>query len=106
MRLSQDILLDDGAFTTASSNLKALKTRTEELKNTMNQMYADLKSAMQTPAGEAVDLVSKKVLIKPVEDMLLVIDHISSTLTEIIGTGYYKDVFVRFEELNANVKFY
>ena len=105
MRLSQDILLDDGAFATASSDLKALKTRTEELKTTMNQMYADLKSAMQTPSGEAVDLVSKKVLIKPVEDMLLVIDHISSTLTEIIGTGYYKDVFVQFEELNANVKF-
>lgn len=105
MWLSHDIVLDDGAFTTASGDMQKLKTRTDALKTRMTQMYADLKSAMQTPSGDAVELVSEKVLIKPIEDMLLVIGHISSTLTEIIGTGYYKDIFVKFEELNSSVKF-
>lgn len=103
--LKKDIVLNDTAFDTASSDMQALKTRTKELKTKMEQMYEDLKKAMNTPSGEAVELVSKKVLMKPIEDMLLVVDHISSTLTEIIGTGYYKDVFVKFEDLNKSVKF-
>lgn len=104
MALSYDIVLDDAAFATASADMAALKTRTEELKSKLQQMYKDLSSAMDTPAGEAVELTSEKVLIKPIEDMLLVIDHISATLTQIMGTGHYKDVFVKFEELNASVK--
>lgn len=105
MWLSHNIVLDDRAFVDASERMLKLKKDTEDLKTRMSRMYADLQSAMQTPAGDAVELVSEKVLIKPIEDMLLVIEHISSTLTEISGTRYYKDVFVQFEELNASVKF-
>lgn len=105
MWLFHDIVLDDEAFNTASTDMQTLKADTEKLKTRMSQMYKDLKSAMQTPSGEAVELVSEKVLIKPIEDMLLVIEHISSTLTEINGKKYYKDVFDKFEELNSSVKF-
>lgn len=85
--------------------MKALKTRTETLKTKLKQMYKDLITAMDTPAGAAVETTAEKVLIKSIDDMLLVIDHISSTLTDIISTGYYKDVFIKFEELNSNIKF-
>ncbi len=105
MSLSHDIVLDDKAFTTASSDMKALKTRSETLKTKLKQMYKDLTTAMETPAGDAVEQTAESVLIKPIDDMLLVIGHISSTLTEIIGTGQYKDVFIKFEELNSSVKF-
>lgn len=105
MALSHDIILNDTAFTTASSDMKALETRTEALKAKLEQMYKDLKIAMDTPAGKAVELTAESVLIKPIDDMLRVISHISSTLTEIIGTGHYRDVFVKFEELNASIKF-
>lgn len=104
MDLSYDIVLNDEAFTTASDDMAALKTRTETLKLKLQQMYKDLNSAMNTPAGAAVDMTSEKVLIKPIEDMLLVIDHISTTLTQIMETRYYKDVFIKFEELNASIK--
>lgn len=105
MSLSHDIILDDQAFATASSDMKELKIRTETLKTKLQQMYKDLKNAIDTPAGNAVETVSESVLIKPIDDMLLVIDHVSSTLTEIIGTNYYKSVFIKFEELNSNLKF-
>lgn len=105
MSLSYDIVLDESAFATASSDMEALKTQTEQLKEKLKQMYKDLKSAMDTPAGDAVDITAENVLIKPIDDMLLVINHISSTLTEIIGTGYYKDVFIKFEELNSSINF-
>ena len=105
MALNYDIVLDDSAFATASSEMTALKNQTKALKEKMKQMYKDLKSAMDTPAGAAVDFTAESVLIKPIDDMLLVLEHISSTLTEINGTGYYKDVFVKFEELNSSINF-
>lgn len=103
MILSQDIILDSDAFDTASSEMETLKTRTENLKTKLQDMYKELTTALDTPAGKQVEITAEKVLIKPIDDLLLVIEHISSTLTDIIGTGYYKDVFLEFEDLNNSL---
>ena len=104
MTLSQDIILDDSAFNTASQDMKDLAERTERLKSKLTQMYNDLTKALDTPAGRQLELTAKDVLIKPIEDLLLVIRHTSDTLTEIIGTGYYKSIFIKYEELNQSIK--
>lgn len=104
MMLSQDIILDDSAFSTASQDMKDLAERAEKLKSKLTQMYNDLTKALDTPAGRQLELTAKDVLIKPIEDLLLVIRHTSDTLTEIIGTGYYKSVFIKYEELNQSIK--
>lgn len=104
MMLSQDIVLDDSAFSTASQDMKDLAERTERLKSKLTQMYNDLTKALDTPAGRQLELTAKDVLIKPIEDLLLVIRHTSDTLTEIIGTGYYKSIFIKYEELNQSIK--
>ncbi len=100
----RDIVLDEDAFKTASADMKALEKRTEELKDKLHQMYHDLTTALNTPAGEQLEFTSEKVIVKPIENLLLVIKHISETLDEIIGTGYYKDVFIKYEQLNQNIK--
>lgn len=105
MRLTYDIVLDDDAFRTASEEMAALKVRTGELKARMERMYTDLTGALDTPAGKQVEFTAKEVLIEPIDSLLLVIEHISATLNEIMGTGYYKDVFIKFEQLNQNIKF-
>lgn len=104
MMLYKDILLDEKAFTTASESMAKLKTETEGLKERLKTMYSELKNAMVTPAGDAVELVSEKSLIKPIDNMLLVIGHISETLEQIIGSEYYKKVFNKYEELNSSAK--
>ena len=104
MALKHDIVLDDEAFSTASFEMALLKTRTTNLRTKLQEMYKSLHSAMDTPAGAAVETATEKVLIKPIDDMLLVIDHISTTLTEVMKTGRYKDVFIKFEELNNSIK--
>lgn len=106
MRLEQDILLDSQAFEAAAADMKELEIRAEKLKSNIQSMYRELTTALDTPAGRKVDLTAEKVLIKPIEDLLLVIAHVSSTLSEIIGTGHYKDVFIKFEELNSNLEFH
>ena len=104
MMLSQDIVLDDSAFSTASQDMKDLADRTEKLKTRLKQMYKDLTAALDTPAGRQLALTAEDVLIKPIEDLLLVVRHTSETLTEIIGTGHYKSVFIKYEELNQSIK--
>ena len=105
MTLQHDILLDDTAFNTASAEMATLKTRTETLKTDLEAMYKELTTALDTPAGKQIELTAGTVLIQPIDDLLLVIQHISDTLTEIIGTGHYKDVFIKFEQLNQSVTF-
>lgn len=104
MRLKHDILLDEKAFHDASSQMNALKVRTEVLKVKLETMYRELITALNTPAGLQVESTAEKVLIQPIQDLLLVIDQISGTLSDIMATGYYKDVFIKFEELNRNIK--
>ncbi len=105
MGLEKDIILDSGAFDTAAADMKELKTRAENLKKNLQFMYRELTTALDTPAGRKVEMTAEKVLIKPIDDLVLVIEHVSSTLTEIIGTGHYKDVFIKFEELNSSLQF-
>lgn len=98
--LSDDLVVDEEKFNNAAQQMEDLKRRTNELKNKLSGMYDSLSTAMNTPAGKEVQLEAKKVLLKPVENMSLVVGHISSTLNLIIGSGYYKDVFTGFEELS------
>ncbi len=102
--LEQDIFLDDTALTTAFDSMKDLSVRTQALKEKMEQMYEDLVTALQTPCGEAFKTTAKEVLIKPIDDLKLIVDHISETLELIKGVGYYRDVFDKYEELNQNIK--
>ena len=92
--LFHDIVLDDTAFKTASDDMASLKQQAADL------MYEDVTSALDTSAGDEIQFTAKNVLLQPIEDMSAVIQHISDTLNTIIGTGYYKDIFVKFEELN------
>ena len=105
MNISRDICLDDGAFTTASDEMAALKIRTETLKSKLESMYRDLTTALNTPAGEKLKVTAKDVLIKPIEDMYVVIQHTSETLKTIIGSENYKDIFTKFDALQESVKF-
>ncbi len=98
--LFHDIVLDDSAFETASNDMAALKQEAADLKTMLEKMYDDVTTALDTSAGDEIQFTAKNVLLQPIEDMSVVIQHISDTLNTIIGTGYYKDIFVRFEELN------
>lgn len=98
-KMTKDLMLNDNKFSTAVSDMNALKKRTNQLKNDLSDLYDDLVSALDTETGEALEIEAKKTLLKPVENMALVIGHISDSLKLINGGGYYKDVFDGFDNL-------
>ena len=100
MGLQDDIEVDESKFTSAAEDMRLLKDRTDKLKQKLSDMYDELVKAVDTPAGHALQLEAKDVLLEPVENMSLVINHISSTLDQVIETGYYKDIFTGFDEIN------
>lgn len=105
MSLDQDIRLDSEAFQTASDGMATLKTRAEDLKEKLKQMYKDITEALDTPAGHAIEITAEDVLIKPVDDLILVIDQMSKTLDDIISSSYYQGVFDKYDELVQSIKF-
>lgn len=99
--LFNDIVLDDAAFATASQEMADLKQDATNLKSKLEKMYENVSTALDTTAGEEIQIAAKDVLLQPIEDMSVVIQHISDTLNTIIGSGYYKDIFVQYESLNG-----
>ena len=105
MSLDQDIKLDSEAFNTAAADMAALKTSAENLKDKLEKMYEDITTALDTPAGHAIEITAKDVLLQPIEDLILVIDQMSKTLDDIISTPYYQSVFDKYDELVESINF-
>jgi len=84
-----DIFIDESAFETASCEMIALKVRAEVLKEKLQKMYNELKAIQGVPIGKQLE----GDLIKPVDNLLLVIGHISATLDNVVEAGHYKDIF-------------
>ena len=102
--LTRDIRLDQEALARASEEMAALKTRTENLRTTLEKAYKALQGALDTPAGHQVEYTASSVLLKPIDNLALVINHVSATPDEIKGGTYYGKVFTQFDELNNSIQ--
>ena len=67
------IHLNDQAFKTAAADMEKLKVRNEQLRLKLASMYKDLTTALDTPAGHALEFTGKDVLLEPIEDMSKII---------------------------------
>lgn len=103
------IYIDDQALTIAANDMMELRRRNQRLKEKLKNMYHDLTSALDTPAGHAVEWTGKEVLLEPIDDMGKILEHMSDTLNVIIGQGakqggeaggtYYDKLFNEYDEL-------
>lgn len=105
------IKVDEQALGTAAYNMNKLKERNNKLKERLETMYKDLTTALDTEAGHKLEWQGKEVLLKPIEDMSKVLEHVSDTLNVIIGKDgrepkgvYYDKLFSEYEELDKILK--
>ncbi|MEE0266064.1 MAG: hypothetical protein UD936_10610 [Acutalibacteraceae bacterium] len=104
------IYLDEQAFITAAEDMERLRERNKRLRDKLETMYKNLTTALDTPAGHAIEYTGRDVLLEPIEDMNKVIEHMSKTLNTIIGyygerTGkYYDKLFTDYDELVRIIK--
>lgn len=101
-KMNKDLKIEDIKFLNAAEDMKKLKTRTEKLKRKLDDMYEELTNALDSETGDEIKKISKNTLLEPIENMALVVGHVSNTLDMIIGGGYYKDVFDGFDEIKRH----
>ncbi len=100
------VRIDDQALKTAANDMLELRHRNQRLKEKLEAMFQDLITALDTPAGHAVQWTGKEVLIQPIDDMGKVLEHMSDTLNVIIGQNgeekgtYYDKLFDEYDELD------
>lgn len=101
--LSKDVSLDEEAFHKAAADMKALRQRTSDLRNELKQLYDDFAGALQSEAGEELNIAAESVLLEPIDNLALVINQMAETLDILIQTGYYQDIFSEFRELKDHL---
>lgn len=102
-RLYKDVRLNEEVFRTAAEEMQKLKERAGKLRSELEKVYNGLSGALQSEAGDEFKIASNNVVLEPIDNLQLVINQMSDTLNTIIGTGYYKDIFIDFENLNKNL---
>ena len=102
-KLKQDVRIDESKFKTAASEMEKLKTRTNTLRTDLQRLYDGLSQALQSEAGDELELAAKDVLLEPIDNLALVIKQMSDTLNTIISSGYYNDIFRGFDDLMKNL---
>lgn len=103
-------IISEEALKEAVRDMGTLQQRNQALKTKLENMFRDLTSALDTPAGHAIQWSGQNVVVQPVDDMAKVIKLMSDVLNSIIGNGpngrgyYYDKLFVEYDELDTTLK--
>ena len=103
------IHLNDQAFRTAAAEMAQLQKRNRRLREKLENMYKNLTTALNTPAGHEMEFAVRDVLLEPIDNRSKVIQHMSNTLDTIIGNVngsgvYYDKLFDEYDELDRILK--
>ena len=101
---TNDIILDDAAFDKAIADFANLAVQLQSLRDDVESLLGELKIGFDTPAGRKFIKSCENNLLLPLDRQKLVIDHISSTLSEVKGS--YSTVFTEYENLNTAIQSY
>lgn len=102
--VSKDIVLDESAFDKAINDFADLAVQLQGLRTDIEELLGVLKGGFDTPAGRKFINSCESNLLEPLDRQKLVIEHISSTLTEVKGS--YSTVFTEYGNLNATIQSY
>ena len=102
--LGKDILIDEEAFIKASDDLAALSKRIQTLQGDIDRMLNTLEKGWDTPAGKKFKKSCDTVLIQPLKDQKLVIDHVAAVLKT--SKQQYQSVFDAYRDLNSSITSY
>lgn len=102
-RLKKDVKINDEAFDNAEQKLSELMGRADTLKENMQTLYDGFANALKSETGIELRMTGQDVVIKPIENLGLVLKQVHDTLDLIKGDGYYHEIFKDFEALQTGI---
>lgn len=110
MAIDIPIQISEEALEQAATDMAALYKRNQEFYSKMERMFDGISNALDTPVGAEVKITGRDVLLDPIRDMNLILEHMTYTLNTIIGKDgqpkgiYYDKLFQEYEELSRIIK--
>lgn len=96
-----DIIIDEESFDMAIKDFLELSDNLKELQTSIENMLKALKEGFDTPAGRKFISAYEKVLLEPLKDQRIVINHVSENLN--FAKNSYSSVFTDYSELNQAI---
>jgi len=97
----KDIVLDEEAFSKAIADFDNLQSEMRSLRTDIEQMLSEIEQGFNTPAGRKFIESCKANLLKPLDDQVTVLQHISENIKQ--SNGEYKSVFEGYRQLNSKI---
>lgn len=107
------IKINEDKMRDTAEKMADLRKRNGDLKSNLETLFDNINKALQCETGKEIEFVGKEDLIKPLDDMDKVLEHMSDTLHILIGeennseypaNTYYDKVFAEYNELIISIK--
>lgn len=107
------ITIDEDRMRDTATKMADLKKRNQELQKDLETLFDNISKALQCETGTQIKFEGRENLIKPLQDMDKVLEHMSDTLHILIGEGnhseypantYYDRIFAEYNELIQSIK--
>ena len=107
------ITIDEDRMRDTATKMADLRKRNQELRQNLETLFDNISDALQCETGNEIKFIGKEDLLKPLEDMDKVLEHMSDTLQILIGEGnhseypantYYDRIFAEYNELIISIK--
>ena len=94
-----NLIINDAAIRAASGEMKDLKEENDALMNEIQEMYENVRNALNTPAGKEIKFYSEESVLTPLRRMSTIIGFVSDLLVKICDTEFYGTIFTEYEDL-------
>ena len=91
------ILIDEEALNTAANRFRELTAEVKALQKDIEDMLNDFKTGFDTPAGKTVYNSCSNALLTPINEQVIVIEHIADNLRQ--AKNIYAPVFDGYRDL-------
>lgn len=107
------IKINEDKMRETAEKMADLRERNKTLRDNLKTLFTNIKNSLQCETGKEIKFMGDEDLIKPLEDMDKVLEHMSDTLHILIGEGnnseypantYYDKVFTEYDELIISIK--
>lgn len=107
------IKINEDKMRETAQNMADLRQRNIELRNNLSTLFDNISNSLKCETGKEIQFIGREDLLKPLDDMEKVLEHMSDTLQILIGESnnseysantYYDRIFTEYNELILSIK--
>ena len=107
------IKINEDKMHETAKQMAELRTRNIALRDNLASLFDNISNSLKCDTGKEIQFIGREDLLKPLDDMEKVLEHMSDTLQILIGEGnnseypantFYDRIFAEYNELILSIK--